>query len=112
MLVTFADSAKVENKDLQQPDFIFKAIGTEKISADRLKTDMYVRNMGFTIVIEALIAAFRNNPKLCLIGHNMMYDILYLYRQFIGKLPETYEAFIESWFKLFPRTFDTKVLSF
>lgn len=73
---------------------------------------MYVREMGFTIVVEALIAAFRSNPKCCLIGHNMMYDILYLYRQFIGKLPDTYQAFAEEWHKLFPRCFDTKVLSY
>ena len=91
---------------------MFKAIGSEETSADRLKTDMYIRNMGFTIVVEALMATFRNNPSCCLVGHNLMYDILYLYRQFIGKLPDTYQEFVEKWFKLFPRTFDTKVLSF
>ena len=62
--------------------------------------------MGFSLVIKALIEA-----KKPLLGHNCMYDWVYLYNQFIGKLPETYEEFITHWNKLFPRTFDTKVLA-
>jgi poly(A)-specific ribonuclease len=44
--------------------------------------------MGFTKVVEMLIEA--QKP---LVGHNMMYDIIYLYNQFVGDLPETYEKF-------------------
>jgi poly(A)-specific ribonuclease len=41
--------------------------------------------MGFALVVEELIKA-----KKPLIGHNLMYDIIYLYRQFIADLPPTY----------------------
>lgn len=45
--------------------------------------------MGFSLVVEELISA-----KKPIVGHNMMYDIIYLYNQFIGKLPEHYSDFI------------------
>lgn len=41
--------------------------------------------MGFTLVIEAIIKA-----KKPVVGHNCMYDWLYLYNQFIARLPETF----------------------
>ena len=62
--------------------------------------------MGFTLVIKAMIEA-----KKPLIGHNCMYDWLYLYNQFIDKLPDTFGEFIVRWNKLFPMTYDTKVLA-
>jgi hypothetical protein len=39
--------------------------------------------------VEELIAA-----KKPIIGHNMIYDIIYLYNQFIDDLPQTYPEFI------------------
>lgn len=68
--------------------------------------DLYLNEMGFSLIVEELI-----NAKKPIIGHNMIYDIIYLYNQFIGNLPETYSEFIEEWHKLFPSVFDTKVLS-
>ena len=62
--------------------------------------------MGFSLVIEAMI-----NLKKPLIGHNCIYDWLYIYNQFIGELPETFADFTEEWSKYFPLTFDTKVLA-
>jgi len=41
-----------------------------------------------------------------------MYDWLYVYNQFIAPLPPTYLDFIEKWSKLFPKTYDNKVLAF
>lgn len=41
-----------------------------------------------------------------------MYDWLFTYNQFIDKLPETYLEFITEWNKLFPYTFDNKVLAY
>jgi hypothetical protein len=38
--------------------------------------------MGFSLVVEELI-----NAKKPVIGHNMIYDVLYLYNQFIDDLP-------------------------
>ena len=51
--------------------------------------DLFVREMGFAQVVEELIAA-----KKPIIGHNMIYDIIYLYNQFIDDLPQTYPEFI------------------
>ena len=48
-----------------------------------------MREMGFALVVEELIKA-----KKPLIGHNMIYDIIYLYNQFVDDLPQTYLEFI------------------
>ena len=45
--------------------------------------------MGFSLVVQALIDA-----KKPIIGHNMIYDIIYLLNQFVMPLPGTYEDFI------------------
>ena len=45
--------------------------------------------MGFSLVVEMLI-----KHKKPVIGHNMIYDVLYLYTQFIDELPDTYLEFI------------------
>lgn len=58
---------------------------------------MYEKEMGFSLVVELLM-----NAKKTLIGHNMIYDIIYLYNQFIDELPETYEEFIQEWHNRFP----------
>ena len=44
--------------------------------------------MGFTKVIEEIIQS-----KKPLVGHNMMFDIMFLYQQFIDDLPETLSEF-------------------
>ena len=49
-----------------------------------------MNEMGFSLVVEELIEA-----KKPIIGHNMMHDIIYLYNQFIDKLPEEYSEFIK-----------------
>lgn len=41
------------------------------------------------MVVQELI-----NAKKPIVGHNMIYDIIYLYNQFIDDLPETYTEFI------------------
>lgn len=67
---------------------------------------MFVKEMGFSLIVEYLMQA--QKP---IIGHNMIYDIIYLYNQFIGELPDTYAEFIQEWNKRFPHVYDTKVLS-
>jgi len=66
--------------------------------------------MGFALVVEEMIKVMRqgNCP---FIGHNCMYDFIYLYNQFIGPLPDTYNEFIMLWSEHFPVIFDTKVLA-
>ena len=62
--------------------------------------------MGFSLVIATLIES-----KKPLIGHNPMYDWLFVYNQFIAPLPATYVDFISQWSKMFPYTYDNKVLT-
>lgn len=70
-------------------------------------TEEYVHmmEMGVSLIIEAII-----ENKKALIGHNCMYDWVYVYNQFIGVLPDTYEEFIKAWSVCFPQTFDNKRL--
>ena len=67
---------------------------------------MYIREMGFSLVVSELV-----NARKPIIGHNMIYDIAYLYNQFIDTLPETYPEFVREWYTRFPYLYDTKVLS-
>ncbi|KAK7514655.1 ribonuclease H-like domain-containing protein [Phyllosticta citriasiana] len=46
-----------------------------------------------------------------LVGHNLFTDIIYLYRTFIGELPETLEEFRKRTKVLFPLIVDTKYLA-
>ena len=68
--------------------------------------DLFIKEMGFALVVEELIAA-----KKPVIGHNMIYDVIYLYNQFVDDLPETYPEFSQKWYSLFPLVYDNKVLS-
>lgn len=63
--------------------------------------------MGFALVMDALIKS-----KKPFIGHNCLYDWLYIYNQFVAPLPDTYAEFINDWNEKFPCTFDNKVLAF
>lgn len=67
--------------------------------------NLFKYEMGFSLVVQELIAA-----KKPIIGHNMMYDIIYLYNQFIDDLPATYNEFVQKWYHMFPLVYDNKVL--
>lgn len=72
---------------------------------------MILKELGFSVVVQEIID--RCKVRSCpIIGHNMMYDVVYFYNQFVGPLPNTYEEFSKEWFKRFPETYDTKVLSY
>jgi poly(A)-specific ribonuclease len=55
-------------------------------------------------------ALLRNNPKV-LVGHNCFLDLVYIYRTFIGTLPDTVEEFQTKLHKLWPTIVDTKYMS-
>lgn len=84
----------------------------DQASRAKLKDDFLKAELGFTVVVQEMLDAFKKNPNCGLIGHNMIYDVIYFYNQFIGPLPDTYEQFIEEWYHDFPATYDTKILSF
>jgi len=77
---------------------------------DELFDRLYKLEMGFALVVEEMIAVMSKGG--CpLVGHNCMYDFIYLYNQFIGPLPSTYKEYIGLWSKIIPEVYDTKVLA-
>lgn len=62
--------------------------------------------MGFSRIIELLIQS--QKP---IVGHNMIYDVAFLFNQFIQDMPKKFEEFSSHWIDYFPHLFDTKVLS-
>jgi DNA polymerase III epsilon subunit-like protein len=62
--------------------------------------------MGISLLIKELIES--RKP---IVGHNFIYDIGFLYHQFIDTLPGTYEQFKSKVHDCFPIIYDTKVLA-
>ncbi|KAF2629460.1 CAF1-domain-containing protein [Macroventuria anomochaeta] len=107
----------------------------------RIKTrvrEQIARQTGFRWIFEALVGGEINNDLLyilrsngpsdhrdrfdralarlkkgkpVLVGHNMFTDIVYLYRTFVGPLPDTLDEFNTSLHELFPKIIDTKYLA-
>ena len=69
--------------------------------------NLYRNEIGFSLIIEEMI-----NSKKPLIGHNCIYDICFLYDQFIGPLPSTFLKFTSEWRNLFPEIYDSKYISY
>jgi poly(A)-specific ribonuclease len=55
-------------------------------------------------------AMLRGNPKV-IVGHNCFLDMVYLYKTFIGDLPDTVEQFQVKLHELWPVIIDTKYMS-
>ncbi|CDW82058.1 oxysterol binding family protein [Stylonychia lemnae] len=68
--------------------------------------DLLNAELGFSRIIQLMI-----DCKKPLIGHNLMFDICYIYNQFIDNLPSTFNEFKELWLQNFCSTYDTKILS-
>lgn len=79
----------------------------EALSGSAAVDEVFKNEMGFALVMDALIKS-----KKPLIGHNCLYDWLYIYNQFVAPLPENYSDFIKDWNSKFPVTFDNKVLAY
>jgi poly(A)-specific ribonuclease len=77
---------------------------------DEAKEKMYQTEMGFALVVEEMIAVNKHR-HVPLIGHNCMYDLVYLYNQFVAPLPDSYKEFAAEFHSLFPICFDTKNLA-
>jgi len=66
---------------------------------------MFLTELGFSYVIEKIIEASQKNPNFCFVGHNPSYDLLYVYNQFVGPLPDSYKGdkgFAQEWNSRFP----------
>ena len=55
-------------------------------------------------------ALLKSNPRM-LVGHNCFLDLVYIYRTFIGVLPDTVEEFQHKLHNLWPNIVDTKYMS-
>lgn len=66
--------------------------------------EMINQQYGFTAIIDQLIES-----KVPIVGHNMIYDVMFLYNQFVDAFPHKYADFAKSWGKLFT-TYDTKLM--
>jgi poly(A)-specific ribonuclease len=117
-------------------DAVREADNTRRIKT-RVK-EQIARQTGFRWIFEALVGGEINNDLLyvlrsngpsdhrdrfdralarlkkhrpVIVGHNMFTDIVYLYRTFVGPLPDTLEVFNEKLHELCPRIVDTKYLA-
>lgn len=69
-------------------------------------TNMLRQELGFSLLIKKLIES-----KKPMVGHNMFFDVMFLYDKFIDDLPNTLDEFIFDFSRLFPTIHDTKNLS-
>ena len=60
--------------------------------------------------IDAISARLQASPPF-LVGHNVFIDLCYMYKMFIGTLPESVEGFQREIHAVFPRVVDTKYLA-
>lgn len=88
-------------KDIK-PEFKSK----ENAAELELKDQLFKEEMGLSLIISALLRS-----KKAIIGHNFIYDLGFLYHQFIDDLPETYQLFKSRVHDSFPEIYDTKVIA-
>ena len=96
-------AGETEETKTQQAEFKKK----ELVAIDELKRSEVEEEMGVSRVIQAMILS--GKP---FIGHNMIYDVGFIYQQYIADLPETYIEFKTKVHDCFPAIFDTKVIAY
>ena len=79
---------------------------SQKQQIEQEVEELYQSELGFTRIVELLI-----NAKKPLIGHNMIYDVAFMFKQFLQELPINFVDFVNTWRANFPMLYDTKVLS-
>eukprot|EP01022_Parablepharisma_sp_SALTPOND_P016724 TRINITY_DN2520_c0_g1_i1.p9 TRINITY_DN2520_c0_g1~~TRINITY_DN2520_c0_g1_i1.p9 ORF type:complete len:336 (+),score=46.55 TRINITY_DN2520_c0_g1_i1:10321-11328(+) len=85
-----------------QKDFRAK----EGAADEDMKVKLHKEEMGISLVVSALIRC-----KKPMVGHNFIYDVGFLYHQFIDDLPENYELFKKRVHDCFPEIYDTKIIA-
>lgn len=90
--------------------WIFEALVGGKVNTDLL---YILGSDGFSDQRDRFDRALArlNRSRPVLVGHNMFTDIVYLYRTFVGPLPDTLAEFNTSLHELFPKIVDTKYLA-
>ena len=110
-LITSIQDEFTENEEQKTGDS--DATDSENLSIRQLEKkhnheviEKYRNHMGFTLVIEEMI-----NCKKPIVGHNWIYDMCFLFDQFLAPLPDTYLEFTSAWREYFPVTFDSKYVT-
>jgi len=60
--------------------------------------------------IQSLLKALKSKPCI-LVGHNLFTDLIFIYKTFVGTLPDKVTEFNKRIHELFPKVFDTKYLA-
>ncbi|XP_014481530.1 PREDICTED: poly(A)-specific ribonuclease PARN-like domain-containing protein 1 [Dinoponera quadriceps] len=79
----------------------------EKEEGPILENALLESYIGFSKVFNLLVIL-----KKPIVGHNALFDLMFMYQQFYRPLPRKYIDFKNSIHKLFPTIYDTKFLSF
>lgn len=105
---TIRISSDQENtKEASKATSVKNGSGPEGDEIDRQVENLLNFELGFSQVMEAI-----SKSKKPIIGHNMKFDIAFMYHQFYKELPDTYAEFATSFRKDFIRhCYDTKVLT-
>ena len=99
-------------EDASKASSSVKILGDNKDKNESEEIEIQINNLfryelGFSRVMEQI-----SKSKKPIIGHNMIYDVAFMYHQFFKPLPETYAQFAESVNREFlPNLYDTKTLS-
>ena len=97
----FKLNIKADVNKIYQSRYQLGCFGDEEI-IDELTNE----ELGFSKFIEYLC-----NKKIPIIGHNIYYDMMFLYDKLIGDLPDNFYTFKEKIHQYFPIIYDTKYIS-
>jgi len=90
--------------------YVMRTSEEEKLAKERAdlerKQVAFDRKVGFRHIFKLLVAS-----KKPLIGHNCLYDLLFMMNAFEGALPATLAAFKAQMQQMFPCVYDTKLLA-
>ncbi|KAF3037475.1 hypothetical protein E8E12_003597 [Didymella heteroderae] len=103
---------RVKEQIARQTGFrwVFEALVGGEIDADLLYILRSAGPSDHRDRLDRALARLRKNRPV-IVGHNMFTDIVYLYRTFVGPLPNTLAGFNEKLHELCPRIVDTKYLA-
>ncbi len=102
-MLKYKKKGETEETKTQQADFKAKESSVD----GELKMKELREEMGLSRVVNAMIRS-----KKPLVGHNFIYDIGFLFHQYIDDLPETYELFKKRFHDCFAAVYDTKVIAY
>jgi poly(A)-specific ribonuclease len=104
--------SRVKEQIARQTGFrwVFEALVSGEIDGDALYIARSAAGVDGRDRFDRAIERLRKR-KPVLVGHNMFTDIVYLYRTFVGPLPDTLDEFLALLHKLFPKIVDTKYLA-